>query len=289
MMPSDDWLANKNKEYRRAGITPGRRSLQAVEDWARENRCTVSMSSPEATRVFEWFRQNTRPDAHELKPLFTGVYFFDASFWRVVVPLVFGEARVDALDSLEGVPSEVKAGLSADPKQILDYVAAWADILDYGYSVEDLRKTKSANSFATGLLLAGHGELKTTVSQLLEQRPNPKAIESARMATEMHLKAYLAYVDELDENQAMKLSHNLERSVSRCLTVASFAEVQIFPQLLDRFPSVAERYLGKERSDVELWRAYQAAQFVATSVLRPLSGRDVRPTLTVYQTPTAPT
>jgi hypothetical protein len=68
------------------------------------------------------------------------------------------------------------------------------DLLDYGYGMDDLRHGGGLSGFAAKLVTSADRELRATVQLLTDtsQRPNAKAIESARMAAEMFLKGYLA-------------------------------------------------------------------------------------------------
>jgi hypothetical protein len=68
-------------------------------------------------------------------------------------------------------------------------------LLDYAYGYDDIFKLKSFNELATNFIRSAHKELEATVSLLLEDNPQSKAIETARMAVEMFLKAILIIED----------------------------------------------------------------------------------------------
>jgi hypothetical protein len=107
-------------------------------------------------------------------------------------------------------------------------------------------------------------------------------MESARMATEMFLKAYLAAKVGLTEKEAKdKIGHNVEKALDRCLAVDNQSELQIIRQDLSCFPEIGDRYKGTDKKQSELWQGYQIAQFAGTTAVRAFTNRDVRKTLRI--------
>jgi hypothetical protein len=112
---------------------------------------------------------------------------------------------------------------------------------------------------------------------LLERNPNPKAMESARMAAEMFLKAYLARETALTEQQAKRsVGHKLDIALDMILAVESESELATLRAALVAFPPVEDRYQGGNKESKELWKCYRTAQAVAATVVRRFSGRDCR-------------
>jgi len=160
------------------------------------------------------------------------------------------------------------------------YILSWVDCLDYAYGYDDIFKLKSFNELATNFIRSAHKELEATVSLLLEDNPQSKAIETARMAVEMFLKAILIIEDSWDEDKLRKkISHDLSKAIEYCINVTGSKELQNLKSLLSVFPAVGERYEGKSRKTAELWQGYTLAQVVGAIFTRMFSDRDTRPQL----------
>ena len=102
------------------------------------------------------------------------------------------------------------------------------------------------------------------------------------MATEMFLKALPAAKIGLTEKDAQnKIGHVLTKALAACLSVDANSELKVILPNLKIFPSIADRYKGTHKTPTELWRAYAIAQFVGTTVVRSLSGRDTRGTIRI--------
>jgi hypothetical protein len=175
------------------------------------------------------------------------------------------------------MPLVIKNRLSNKDAELKNYAALCADGLDYIQGYENLVNSLTQNSFSQELLKSAHGQIKATISALLEQRPNPKAIESARMTTEMFLKMFLAEKDGFTDQKARKeLSHHLDKSVDRCLAVENHADFAFIKSKVNLFPLVEERYKGTSKTGQELWETYRLAQFTGATIIRRLTGNDLR-------------
>ncbi|MEO6723989.1 MAG: hypothetical protein ABIU20_10650, partial [Blastocatellia bacterium] len=121
-------------------------------------------------------------------------------------------------------------------------------------------------------------QINAAMTLLLETRPNSKAIESARMATEMFLKAFLALRNGLTEQSARQdIRHNLEEAVRRCLAVVNHADLNKIQNEISCFPTdIGDRYRGTESSPRQLWEASRVAQSTGATIVRLLTGRDIR-------------
>ncbi len=81
------WLAQTNENYRKKNIPPKRRPFWALSDLAKQFNTQINFGSDLANKVFDWFTANTKPGSHAIGTLFTGVFYFDACFWPVSVPI----------------------------------------------------------------------------------------------------------------------------------------------------------------------------------------------------------
>jgi hypothetical protein len=269
------WLEKFNQGAAAAEMPYHQRPSHALLVWTEENRCSIVFGSPIHERVEAWFRSHSPAHAHEIGSLFKGVYFYDGHCWPLAIPIAYGSVHFDPFASLVGMPGTVIASLKRDRHVWVDYVSIWADCVDYGFGRDDVLAT-AQNGFPKQLFASGNQQLDATVSLLLEKVPNPKAMESARLALEMFLKSFVGFHRGIGEREAKLIGHDLDRGLKNCLLICPSSElVQIQPRF-SRFPPMGARYEGKRYQRSELWFAYGTAQFAGSALVRSLTDRNVR-------------
>lgn len=278
MIPSDEWLEKMNRTLVREGVAMLARPFETLRRLSMERHISVGIDSPPAKHIFEWYESRSRPGEHSIGSEFAGVFFFDGRFWRVEIPVFFGTVSLNPLKSIREMPEQLLHELLESAPQQLGYLAAWAECLDYGtgfggvaLALDDARLAGLANS--------GDQELRSAVSQLLEQHPNPKAVMSCRMASEMFLKAYAGKIATLSEQQARKIGHELD-AIVECIAVAEpDADILRVRPWLKVFPDINSRYTGTQPSFEMMAECYAAAQFCGTALVRKIVNADSRPML----------
>jgi hypothetical protein len=81
----------------------------------------------------------------------------------------------------------------------------WADTVDYTFGAFDIKNGRILTGFARELFGSADRELRSSATLLTgPRRPNSKASETSRMATEMFLKAYSAHFGNLDAKRAKR-------------------------------------------------------------------------------------
>jgi hypothetical protein len=268
----DEWLEKMNQSYRREDVPIDKRPWRAIEDWSKAQTNTVLVTSEQINKVFNWFEKNSKAGSLAMGSIYTGAFYFDSSFWPVHIPRIYGQVNLDPFDALNKMPAQIMNQLRADTDKISEYINLWVDCLDYAYTI-----IYSSDK----MLQSAHKELVATVSLMLEIPPRAKAVESARMATEMFLKAFLLMRGvKTIEQVEKKLKHNLTTAIECCIKVTDRQELRMIRDMLKCFPSIRERYEGKERSSKEIWRCYATAQFTGSTIMRLITGK-IRSVVTV--------
>jgi hypothetical protein len=275
--PTDEWLEQVNEEFSRNDIPHRQRPWLALLKWSEVAGVSASLGDEDEKNISDWFEKNTKAGSKYLGPMFIGSFFYDSCFWPVFIPVVGGTVQLDAAKSLRTMPDSIKSRLTRDSDAFMHYMALWTACVDYGFGIEELIENKNISTFAQELLRSGDQQLSAAITLLHEDRPNPKAVESARMATEMFLKAFLAIKVGLTEKEAKdKVGHNLEKALDRCLAADSQSELQAIRSSLNCFPEIGDRYKGAEKTSMELWQGYGVAQFTGATLVRSFTARDVR-------------
>ena len=275
-MCDEEWLNKINDEFRRSNTPPGKRPFEAISRLSQESGVSISLSSPEARRIFDWFKNNSKPGAHAIGVLYESCCFYDATFWKVVVPIGYGTFKLNALEALPEMPHSVKNALMSDPPSRLNYMLFWADCVDFGYGYDDMIKLNREDKFGLEMLRASYEELQAAKSMLLEHRINRRAMMASRMSTEMILKSYIAMKVGLSDQEAMSLGHNLEKSFHRFIEAAGNIKLKALEPLTAVFPEIHRRYEGQRHNPSDLWLAFGFAQTLAAYLTREFTDRDMQ-------------
>lgn len=275
LSPPDEWLEKINAELSAKEVPHVQRPMEAWREWSMETGVSLALNDPDVKRIFEWVAENAPEGAHNLGSMYVGSYYFDASFWPVTIWPIFGTVRIDGRNALTTMPDPIRQRLFSGG-QMQDYISVWMDCVDYGLGFDDT-VSSSSTDFSLELLRSADQQLRSTVTVLHQRHPNPKALESARMATEMFLKSFLAHHGGLTEDDARKrIGHDLTKALNEALSLDPSSEIGNIAQHLNVFPFVGDRYKGSDYRLQDLWLGYQIAQFTGTFVVRSLSGRDIR-------------
>lgn len=271
------WLSAKNSEYRRRDIAPKARPFLALSDLSVELQSSILFNSPLANAVFDWFEKNTKADAHWIGPLFAGSYFYDATFWKLTIPLIYGSRKVNALDLLVDMPAAMKAGLKVDNKESWEYAFCAADTIDYAFGLEDVLGRMSESALVLRLLQNADAQLRSCAAGLLAQRPNRGIVQAGRLATEIFLKSLLCAKANADDAKIKEFGHNLSKLVRAACAVTKNSDLNKLELCLGVYPDIADRYTGTEGQPRLLWDCYRLALGFGATTIRVLTGRDTRP------------
>lgn len=273
-MVSEDWVANLNKEFRDAGIDQRRRPWEAIRRYSEEFNTAVDISSDVAKTIFKWFEDHSKPGVHQVGSQYEAVYFYDSQFWVVSIPIMYGTVQLNALDCLHEMPDGIKQEMMADHRGAWEYAIYWADCLDYGMGIDDLRKMQGLDEFGYQLLMSANQELRAATSILSQHRPDPRAILNCRMALEIFFKSYIALKNGLTQSEAKAIGHNLNKGLDRFIEVSGLDDWERTRQLLSVFPEIHERYKEQDITFQRLWDGYSFAHSVGALIVREFTDRN---------------
>jgi hypothetical protein len=173
------WVEAANARYRSEDIPPRVRPFRALHELAAEWRCTIALGSELAEFIFEYFRSTSKPSSHEIGAMFTGAFYFDASFWSLRIPFSYGQCSLDPLSCVDGLPSVVETAIQNTPSQQRSLEYFWADCCDYAFGSDDLFTDDQLCEKARNFLKSGDQQLRSATAQLLLLKPIPQAVQSA--------------------------------------------------------------------------------------------------------------
>jgi hypothetical protein len=277
----EEWLEAFNRDAEKKNISHMQRPFMAISEWTRQNRCSIVYGSEECQKAFAWFEARSPKGAHAIGALYVGTFFYDAYFWKISVPVVYGRNQVNLLDFIPEMPGSTKERLKSQREVLTEFALVGVDCVDYAYGTDDIQHggtTITLPLFAKQLASSADGYLRGTVDLLCSSRiPNPRAMETASLATEMFLKSYLVTHASLDEDGAKRLSHRLNDIIKECINHSNSREMKNIAELIEVFPDVNARYEGVQYDSPALWNAYAAAQQAGVAFVRSVTDRDMRP------------
>jgi len=273
-MVSEEWIANLNIEFRAASIDPRSRPWEAIRRYSEEFNVSMDISSDVAKTIFKWFETHSKPSVHEVGSLYEAVYFYDSQFWVVSIPITYGTVQLNALDCLPEMSDGIKQEMMAGHRQAWEYVIYWAECLDYGMGIDDLRKTQGLNEFGSQLLMSADQELRAATSILSQHRPDPRAIFNCRMALEIFFKSFVALKNGLTQNEAKAIGHNLNKGLDKFIEASGLNDWERTRQLLSVFPDIEERYKEQYITFQRLWDGYSFAHSVGAVIVREFTDRN---------------
>lgn len=268
-----NWLRLANQRYSQEGVPHKGRPFKAMSDLTRELGVTLSFDHPIAKRIFDWFQEISPPGAHEVGSAFTGAYFFDTAFWAVHVPFIFGRVAIEPLECMSDMPAAIRKAVEESPVELDGYLRHWLNCMDYGYGRMDLADSTTISPRAASFLSAAHSELVGANAQILETRPNVKAILGMRMATEIYLKTVLVQELNLNDSQLMKLGHKLEDVADACSKATNDNTFDGIGSRTSIYPSVSARYDAPAWTSEDVWEAARLTQ--PATVTRRYSDRNM--------------
>jgi hypothetical protein len=267
-MALEEWLIKLNKEFRAEGIEIRRRPFDAIMRYSKEFDVSISLSSDLAKKIFKWFEAHSKPGAHHVGSLYNSVYYYDSQFWPISIPITYGTVELNALKSLGQMPDNIIDEMMSDKKQAWDYMAFWADCVDYGLGIDDMEKTTSLDNFGMQLLRSGDQELRAATAMLNQHRYDPRAIFPCRMALEMFLKSFIALKQGLTEKEAKSLGHNLDKGFSAFIEASGYNHFEDVRSMLKVFPQISERYKAQSIPGDKLWNGFSIAQSFGALIVR---------------------
>lgn len=267
-------LEKINTALQKEQIEIGRRPWEAMRRYSMEYKTKFLLDSDIARFIFEWFKKRYGKREQHIRALYESVYFFDATFWLVEIPLGYGQFRLDARDSLRTIPDPVKDTLLSNPRTAWDFALWWADCVDYGFGVREVGHDTSLSPFGLRLFDAGDQELRATVSLLKETYPHSRAILTARNAVELFFKAMLALKNCLTESEAKKLGHDLTKIYELFIKTTGLNHWKALENILNTFPSTEGRYSKQTLDRKVLWDAFAFAQSTGVLIVRQFTTRN---------------
>jgi hypothetical protein len=137
----------------RADVPHIRRPFEAIRKLNEERKISLVIPSVLTDRIFKWFEDYAPAGGDAIGPTFTSTFYYDACFWKVEVPVVYGSVQLDPWDALPQMPPPTKRQLQRDPPTTEMYIQLWVDSVDYGLGMGDMGQGTNCPQSAIANLL----------------------------------------------------------------------------------------------------------------------------------------
>jgi len=267
-------LEKINASLQKDGVPIAQRPLEAMRRYSIEYKTKFLLNSDLADSINKWFESKYGEKLLLSFALYDSVYYFDATFWPIEIPIGYGNFKLDPFSCLKKIPDSVRNDLVSNPNTGWDYAIWWADCLDYAYGLREVSSSTDVTGFGHKLLEAGDQELRATVALLKETRPNPRTMFTSRNAVEIFLKSMLALRGELTEAQAKGFGHNLPKIYQTFIEATGLKHWKNAEKQLDIYPHVEKRYSKQIYENKQLWDGLAFAQSLGALIIRQFTARD---------------
>ncbi|QKL01298.1 hypothetical protein GEV39_07695 [Pseudomonas sp. NY5710] len=258
-LPTESWLEGINETLAKEGLIPERRPIEAFRRWCIDSQQSLAFGA-EATKVIgEWFSRNTTYGLHVRQPFGRAAFYWDMAFVEVVMPVVYGRPQISPLEQFRNVPTYLVQRLASSPESLEAYEQHFSNAYGVFVMEENIRRLDEANPSAVcQFVVAASRQLTSATAALLSSPPSAKALEDARLAVEISIKAVLVLMlGHTDATLQKRFSHRLVPLRTELLKVKpdpGFTEAE-----LAIYPEVSARYGDLPDDRVNLWKGYELA------------------------------
>lgn len=143
--------------------------------------------------------------------------------------MVYGTVKLNVLNALASMPDPTRRHLMMNANALNEYMLVWADCIDYDMGYQDLVHSLDPASFTNELVQSVERELRSTISDLSQHRPNSNAMYSARNATEKaQVGSFAAYSDRYSRREYSR------DELWRAYRLAQFAAAEVIRSMTGR-------------------------------------------------------
>lgn len=207
-----------------------------------------------------------------------GAFMFRDVFAKIEVPMIFGSVGIDPTTLTDLSPNQVQ-WLMSRPTDFAAFVDQFIDLFDFGYGLMEIGADRPVPVEARDLLGLAHFQLQAAAAVVSGAFDLRGAVQSALIGCELALKGGLAAAGG-DEKARRKLGHDLPGLARWLGALEPGFEARRAVPALEALPAFVEnRYATAQPDRRETGRILMTGQYIAGEVMRSLSPRNLRASL----------
>ena len=273
IIPTDEWLQSLNEKMRQEDVPIRERPWKAIDYYQKEFGAeSTLLASPEAKKIFSWFKANTKPGEFAIGVLYKGVFLFDGIFWEVYVPHFYGTVSLPMYNYLKDMTESLKLKIIENLPDHNNYCVLYESLVEYA-NLKTIVEHPSGRYYGKNdFLINGNLKMNSIVLMLLEKNPNQCAAIGCSEAIELFLKSILNVKFEYTVNTLKKkFGHNIEALFSTVVMHTQDNQLKSLEYAVGKFPGMEKRYDSAQLNNNELWNLYFVTQMIATCSMRILA------------------
>jgi hypothetical protein len=217
-----------------------------------------------------------RPADIGMGSLHVGAIMFRDIFARVDIPIGWGRFSLNPLECSDLTQTQ-KDWIRSRPEDYLLFCDQFLDLADFAYGLTDIVKTTLVCTEAQNLIQLSHTQLEAAAATVTGHCDLRGAIQCALLGAELVMKAGLACkgINEVDRKR--KFRHNHYDMANYLTDLYPRLDRDRITRVAKSFPEfVPNRYSAFQPGRIETGHILMGAQYIASEVVRELSGRSVR-------------
>src|ERR1700731_1266154 len=160
--------------------------MRALNEWAAKNNFHLPdglaflefLGGNAFQGILDFFKEHTGFGRELNAPISKTCFFYDGTFWRLDVPLLYGDAVIDPIRCVREMPSSVLRSLGIDTAARDELDAHWFDAVCHNAGTRNIDHVIH-NSLGAQFLRGADALLSSSVLNLLDVRSSSKAARSA--------------------------------------------------------------------------------------------------------------
>jgi len=256
------------------------RELEIIRRLAMRLNRPISNIDPICKETIKIFHELYNMKDVAIPALVIGGYYFKGCIYKLFIGQVYGKVRIDISKIIKDIPELRLKQLFESNEELSIYLDQICDLFDFGLGLDDLKKTGGTKS-SIELLDAGKSHLESAVKTALDGVDREASMHNSFLAAELLMKGFLAQKG-FSTLQLKKLNHHLIKIGNELCAHCRNIEGDRVNRAIGNLPkSVNERYEISNYTNEMTGKAIMSAQYLAGSVIRNLTDRNLRPTLKI--------
>lgn len=271
----ETFVVRMDKELIKQDVPLYARPFRVVMAYMDENKISGDFLAPEMwTPLMAIYKRLYPGGSFGFPPMLVGGVGFRDRFYLANVNIGYGTFSIDPLKQIEISRQELEIVWKQSPDEVWRAMYCVADLVDFGYSIDDLHKKKK-NDAADELLQNARSSIEATARTLASGSSVDAAVQSICLAAELGMKGTLAYLGT-DAKGLKALSHKLPDIATAVATARPAAGDAKMIATASGFPDyVKTRYSSHGLSRVALNELAMKAQYLAAESVRRISDRNL--------------
>lgn len=208
--------------------------------------------------------------------LHVGAIMFRDIFARIVIPIAYGALTLDPLRQCDLTPLQQR-WLVKSPGEFARFLDQFFDLIDFSLGWDDLLKQDGVAPEVKSYLTSVHFQLEAAAATVTAQCDFRGAIQSCLLSVELALKAGLLATGVPEGVLKRDFGHDVRQMLVRLEQEKVLKPGNRVAAVLKNLPRFVEnRYASVQPSRPEAGHILMGSQYIASEIVRALSGRDVR-------------